>query len=371
MLRWGAAGARGSAAALMVGALVAGCSTSGTVGGGEPSPGPASGSGTTSPAPPTDRSLASGTQGPPTTSASSASSADVTVTPGEAAAELKAYQGQNNAANAALDTAAIAKVEGGSLLALDQASLVYVQGVGGDQAKKAAVPMSLDDPQFLIPPAPSYPRGFFVTAQAVQSGSPNTSFLMHFTQDHAGAPWQADSDVFLTPGQQWPSFAVGANGLLDYSATQLAKLPLQTTDLVAADRTMLADDNPGQPGSPFLTDDSTTAELRWIQNETDDVSPASVAMTVTTELNLAPTYLPLKDGGELVLYGTRVALRVTQSGRSFTFGDQGWAKLAGTDTVTGGFTADAVWMVAAIDPPDKGAKVQKIAYNGGLVSVQH
>jgi len=71
------------------------------------------------------------------------------------------------------------------------------------------------------------------------------------------------------------------------------------------------------------------------------------------------------------LYGTRVALRVTQSGRSFTFGDQGWAKLAGTDTVTGGFTADAVWMVAAIDPPDKGAKVQKIAYNGGLVSVQH
>ena len=45
--------------------------------------------------------------------------------------------------------------------------------------------------------------------------------------------------------------------------------------------------------------------------------------------------------------------------------------MCSSDLVTGGFTADAVWMVAAIDPPDKGAKVQKIAYNGGLVSVQH
>ncbi|MEY9930281.1 hypothetical protein ABH926_004926 [Catenulispora sp. GP43] len=358
MRRWGAAW--GLAVGLTSGLALAGCSSAGTVGA-RPSP-----SGHSSTALPTNQSLASGRQGSPTTSAS----ADATVTQDQAAAALKAYQTQNDAANAALDTAQMAKIESGSLLALDQASLLYAQGVGGDRAKQAKVPMALNNPVFLIPRSPSYPRGFFVTADAVQSGSPNSSFLMHFTQDHAGAPWLADSIVILTPGQQWPAFAVGADGLLDYSATQQDKLPLNTMDLAAADRTMLADDNAGQPGSPFLNDDPTTAEQKWIQGETNDVSPATAALTVSTEPDLAPTYLPLKDGGELALYGTRLSLRISQSGRTFTFGDQGWAKVAGTDTFNGGFTADAVWMVAAIDPPDKAAKIQKIASNGGLVSVR-
>jgi hypothetical protein len=229
--------------------------------------------------------------------------------------------------------------------------------------------MALTNPTFYIPRAIGYPRGFFAVVEAVTSGSPNTSVLMEFTQDHVGGPWLLDTDVMLLPGQQWPAFAVGSDGLLDYTATQQNKLPLDTVDLTAADKSMLADGNAGQPSSPFSNDDVTTAEQRWIQGETSDVSPASAALTVSTELNPAPTYLPLKNGGELALYATRTSLRVSQPGRTFTFSDQGWAKVAGTDTFNGGFTADAVWMAAAIDPPDKAAKIQKIAYNGGLVSV--
>ena len=41
------------------------------------------------------------------------------------------------------------------------------------------------------------------------------------------------------------------------------------------------------------------------------------------------------------------------------------------DSVVGGFTAEAVRMAAAIDPPATSAKVQKTAYNGGLVSVHN
>ena len=90
---------------------------------------------------------------------------------------------------------------------------------------------------------------------------------------------------------------------------------------------------------------------------------------MTTAPTPLPTYLPLKDGGELVLYGTRLSLRISQSGRTFTFGDQGWAKVAGTDTFSDGFTADSLWMAAAIDPADKAAKIQKIGDMGGLVAV--
>lgn len=348
----------GAVAALLLGVTLAGCSTTGTV---------------TRPAKPTGSTTSStggtpsgpGPTGSPTTSASP----DPTVTQDEALAALKTYQSENDAANAHLDTALMAKAESGTLLALDQATMLYDQGVGGDRAKKDETPLALTNPVFYIPRAIGYPRGFFAVVEAVSSGSPNSSVLMEFAQDHAGAHWLLDTDVALLSGKQWPAFAVGSDGLLDYTATRQDELPLDTVDLTTADKSMLADDNAGQPSSPFSNDDVTTAEQRWIQGETSDVSPASAALTVTTELNPAPTYLPLKDGGELALYGTRTSLRISQPGRTFTFSDQGWAKVAGTDTFDGGFTAESVWLAAAIDPPDKSAKIQKIAYNGGLVSV--
>lgn len=364
MRGWGASGRGAAVTVLVLGVTLAGCSTSGTVSGpGKPTGSTASVSGSPTSAPRLAGSPT--TAGPPSSSASP----DVTVTQAEALATLKAYQGQNNAANAHQDTAALAKIESGSLLALDQASALYDQGAGGDRAKKDEAPMALDNPAFYMRRATGYPRGFFAVAEAVAAGSPNTSVLMEFTQDHAGAPWLLDTDVMLLPGHQWPAFAVGADGVLDDSATRQDKLPLDTVDLTAADKSMLADGNAGQPSSPFSNDDVTTAEQRWIQAESDAVAPASVALTVSTELDPAPTYLPLKNGGALALYGTRTSLRISQSGRTFTFGDPGWTKIAGTDTFDGGFTAEAVWMAAAIDPPDKSAKIQKIAYNGGLVSV--
>ncbi|ACU75849.1 hypothetical protein Caci_7019 [Catenulispora acidiphila DSM 44928] len=175
--------------------------------------------------------------------------------------------------------------------------------------------------------------------------------------------------MVLLSGQQWPAFAVGSDGLLDYGATQQDELPLDTVGVAAADRGTLTDNDAGQPDSAFLNDDVTLAELKWIQNENDEVSPADVAMTISTELNPAPTYLPLKNGGELTLYGTRFSLRVSQSGRTFSVDDQGWAKIAGATSFQGGFTIEAVWMVAAIDPPDKTGKIEKIASNGGPVSM--
>jgi hypothetical protein len=361
MRRWGAAGRRGSATALILGLSLAGCSSTGTVGAaGKPSGSTAATSGTSHP------KSQSGVQG---TSTASSARPDVTVSQDEAAAALKTYQTENNAANAGLDTAAMAKAESGSLLAVDQAGMLYDQGAGGDRAKQDETAIALNNPAFYPVRATDYPRVFFATVTGVASGSPNSSVLMRFTQDKSGAPWLVDDDVMLTSGQQWPVFAVDSGGALDYTATHLDQLALSTVDLAAADRTLLADNNAGQSGSPFVSDDATTAEQKWIQNEDNDVSPASVAMTVTTALDPAPTYLPLQNGGELALYGTRVSLRVSQSGRTFTFGDQGWVKMAGTGSFEGGFTADALWMAAAIDPPDKSAKIQKIAYNGGVVSV--
>ncbi|MBS2552048.1 hypothetical protein KGQ19_34810 [Catenulispora sp. NL8] len=352
---------------LVLGLALAGCSTGGTVGGtAKAAPGNVSGTMTPSRgAASTAPSVASGQQGSPTATPPP----DTTVSQADAAAALKAYQSANNAANAGLDTAAMAKIESGSQLALDQATLVYDQGIGGDRAKQAKVPTTYTNTVFYRVPATTYPRGFFVTTDAVASGVSNSSYLLHFTQDQAGAPWLVDITVALGSGRQWPAFAAGPDGLLDYHGTQQNNLLLAPADLAAADRTMLADDNAGQPGSPFLSDDPTTAEQRWIQGMTEDVSPATAALTVTTAPTPPPTYLPLQDGGELVLYGTRLSMRISQSGRTFTFGDQGWAKVAGTDSFSDGYTADSLWTVAAIDPPDKAAKVQKIAQYGGLVAV--
>jgi hypothetical protein len=354
----------GAAGALILAVTLAGCSTNGTVdGSGKPSP-TASGTG----AAPTGHSLASGLQGSQT---SAPSPQDATVTPGEAAAALTAYQKANNAVNAALDVAGEAKIESGSLLALDDASLLYAQGVGGEKADAAKVAISFTKPAFYIPRTATYPRTFFAVVDAVQSGAPDVQTLLHFAQDHAGAPWLVDTTLSLTAGKQWPAVAVGPDGLLDYSATHLDKLPLQTTDLVAADRTTLTNDNAGTSGSAFASDDVTAAEQKWIKDLSANESPASVSMTVSTSLNPLPTYLPLKDGGELAVYGTKISLHASQPGRTFTFGDQGWAKVAGTDSISGAFTTDSVWMAAAIDPPDKAGKIQKIAFNGGLVSVEH
>ncbi|MBS2546731.1 hypothetical protein KGQ19_07610 [Catenulispora sp. NL8] len=351
------------------------CSTSGTVraggaaGGANPLTGTGSGPATSASGPaPTGQSLVSGRQGSPTTSASAS---DVTVTQGEAAAALGAYQSANNTVNAALDIPGEAKIESGSLLTLDQGSLLYYQGIGGAKAAQSKAPVTFADPVFYIARSIAYPRGFYVTANAVQPGLPDAGSLLHFTQEQAGAPWLVDTTLGLTAGRQWPAFAVGADGLLDYTATQLTRLPLDTTDLAVADRTLLTGDDAGTPGSPFVSDDVTTAERKWIQDDTSGVSPATVTLTVSTATDPLPTYLPLKDGGELAIYGTRLSLRATQAGRTFTFADQGWAKVAGAQTAEGGFTTDSVWMVAAVDPPEKSGKIQKIAYNGGLVSVEH
>lgn len=332
-----------------------GCSTSGSVGGGKPTSASAS----------LSASLST------SASASAQDAADATVTKSEAASALTAYQGANNTVNAALDLAGEAKIEAGSLLTLDQGSLRYAQGYGGDLAAEAKVPQSFTDPVFYPVRTATYPRGFFVTVKTVQSGESDAATLLHFTQDHTGAPWLVDTNAILTAGKQWPAFAVASDGTLDYGATRLDKLRLSTTDLVAADRLMLSNGDAGQSGSPFAKDDVTTAQRKWMQDGVTSTSPANVSMTVSTALDPMPTYLPLKDGGELAVYGTRISLHVTQPGRTFTLGDPGWAKVAGTSTVVGAFTIDSLWMVAAIVPPDKAGTIQKIAYNGGLVSLTH
>jgi len=364
MRRWGAVGRAGSAATLILSLSLAVCSASGTVSAiGKPSGSTAPTSGPSTSAAPTQQS------GVPDSPTTSSAPPDVTVSQDDAAAVLKTYQTENNTANASLDTTAIAKAETGSMLDLDQCNMVYDQGAGGSRAKQDEAAISLTNPTFYPVRAADYPRAFFAIATGVQSGEANTSVLIHFTQDTSGAPWLVDFDVTLLSGQQWPAFAVDSGGVLDDTATHLDQLPLSTVDLAAADRTVLADNNAGQPGSPFLSDDATNAEQKWITNEGSSEPGATSSLTVTTDLKPPPTYIPLKNGGELALYGTRTAVRTAESGHTFTFSDQGWAKVAGADSMAGGFTAEAVWMAAAIDPPDKSAKIQKIAYNGGLVSV--
>jgi hypothetical protein len=350
---------------LALAALTA-CSTGGTVAG-TPKTSTSKGSGTGRP---TSSTSASVVQGSPATSSATPSPPDVTVSKDDAAAALKAYQTAYNAAEAAADTGRLTKAESGSLLATDQVGIIYAAGLGGDKETQQKQPINLTNPAFYIPAASTYPRGFFATADVVQSGVANTSWLMHLTQAVAGGPWVADTAVILSSGQQWPAFAVGADGLLDYSAIRQDKLALGTVDLAAADRTMLADGNAGQPGSPFLNDEVTTAEQRWVQAESDGVAPATVAETVTTDLSPVPIAVPLKDGGELVMYGTRISLRVSESGHTFNFADQGFAKVAGADHFDDGFTADSIYLVAAVDPADKAAKIQKIGQSGGLVALR-
>lgn len=351
---------------LLTTAAAVACSSKGTVGGTQPATSQGSSTGIPrSVPPPTSQSHASGLQGSPTTPASPQ---DATVTRGEAAAALKAYEDANNAVNAALDIPGEARIESGELLAVDQCALLYAQGIGGAKADALKAPQTLADPVFYIVRAATYPRTFFATVTAKQSGVPDAATLMHFTQDHAGAPWLVDATLQLIKDKQWPAFAVGSDGVLDYSATQLNDLPLSTTDLFVADRNMLTG---GKTVSPFASDAATSDELAWIKNGTDNVTPAKVDVTVSTTRDPLPTYIPLKDGGELAIYGTKISVRATQAGRTFTFGDQGWAKVAGTGSVVGGFTTDSVWIVGAIDPPEKSGKIEKIAYNGGLVSVEH
>lgn len=363
MHSWGGAGRTGPVAVLMVALTLTACSTAGTVKG---SPRPAGSKASSAGGTPTSGTPLSGVQGS-SASASASPEPDVTVTKDEAAAALKAYQNAYNAAEAASDTGGLAKAESGSLLATDQVGIIYALGLGGDKEKQQKQPVALTDPLFFIPRASVYPRGFFATADVVQSGAANASWLMHLVQAVPGGPWVSDIAAILSSGRQWPAFAVGPDGLLDDSVVQRDKLALSATDLVAADRTMLADDNAGQPGSPFLDDDVTAAEQRWVQAESDNVAGASVKETVTTDLNPAPIVVPLKDGGELVMYGTRISLRISESGQTFDFADQGWSKVAGTDHFDDGFTADSLYLAAAIDPPDKAAKIQKIGQSGGVV----
>lgn len=287
----------------------------------------------------------------------------------EAAAALSAYQTANNAVNAALDSAGEAKIEVGSLLTFDQASLRYALGMGGDAATAARTATTFANPVYYLVKSTTYPRQFFATVDASSPGSSQTvSVLLHFTQDHAAASWLVDTTVNLLAGRQWPAFAVGSDGLLDYSATKLDKVALSTLDLISGDKNMLADGNAGQPGSPFANDDVTAAEQKWITSQTASVAPAKTAVTLGTATNPLPTYLPLKDGGELVLFGTRISMAVSQPGHTFAL-DKGFTAIAGTDHFDSAFTMDAVYMTAAVDPPDKTAKIQKIAVNGGLMAV--
>jgi len=171
MRGWGAAGLRVSVATLAVGMAVAGCSGGGKVSAsGKPSP--SSGSGT----------------GP-------SSQPNVTVTQSEAAAVLKTYQGQNDAANAALDTAAMAKIESGSLLSVDQGDLIYDRGVGGARAEQAETPMAFTDPVF-------YPVGSRI--MPARPGSWTRSWPWSRAGSGPPSPW-VRTECWTTPRPGRPS----------------------------------------------------------------------------------------------------------------------------------------------------------------------
>ncbi|NBM18931.1 hypothetical protein [Streptomyces sp. GC420] len=224
------------------------------------------------------------------------------VTRAEAAEALTrftvAYNAADKAYNPALDSGRVT----GALGAINQAGLKAKQATS-PQGNPSHSPLELTDARFAIPEQRGWPKWFLADTDSNRdrdSGPDDTRWLLVFTRDGAGLPWEAAYLSILTP-DEIPEFATDADGWAE-------PVPADAQDLAVAPRAL----GPGyaaylKNGGGVFADGQHTSDWRAerVKNANrPGISTQYVDQALDTEA-FAPVGLRTKDGSALVFFATR------------------------------------------------------------------
>jgi hypothetical protein len=242
------------------------------------------------------------------------------VTQAEAAAQLAAFTGVNNKANAARDDKLLATYEDGPSLVEDKAGFASSRLLN---AKKTTTHnLTYVDNSFFIPMVSAYPRWFMTKGHVQVTGSaPDKGWrYLLFRQASAGAPWMLTLSASSEDNDtDHPAIQVGADGLGTLAAPEASDLTLAPAKVTA----LYAQRLTGGALGRFSGFDSWVS---WAVRE-----KASTASKVTFTASAAEEYpiysIRTQDGGALVFTTVNLAGRYAiKPGSWMTYSDSGFLK---------------------------------------------
>ncbi|WP_406298764.1 hypothetical protein OG948_25965 [Embleya sp. NBC_00888] len=220
----------------------------------------------------------------------------------EAGKVLHDYEVQNNQAYANRDLPLNARVETGSLGALDQAGL-KILSFTDPRGNLGKAPIKHERPEFLIPKVIGWPKWFAVhSTPNFNNAKPQ---LLVFVKANPDAVWQAAWGPTLQ--SPLPELRRDADGYLEPVAPNAAGLAAAPGELAPALTEFLKD---GKTRAELFGPDPYTAQLRKQREE--PIGEGFVRQTVDGAANqFPPLALRTKDGGALVLFALQHSVKLT------------------------------------------------------------
>ncbi|MGW4195757.1 hypothetical protein [Streptomyces sp. NPDC005004] len=215
----------------------------------------------------------------------------------DAAKALARFTEAYNKADRAYDSSLDEDHVTGALADIDSARLRAGHANHPD-GNPAHTPLKLTDAKFTIPKKPGWPRWFVADALGNKGGS--ARWLLVFTRQSMGAPWQVAYLTVLAPGAV-PKFKTDADGFAEAvpaDATGLAVPPAELSGTYAAYL---------KSGGTSFANGPSTSGLRTVRQQ-QARKPGLVRQYIDETLDrgaYAPLALRTEDGGALVFFASR------------------------------------------------------------------
>ncbi|MEU1402422.1 hypothetical protein ABZ471_08655 [Streptomyces sp. NPDC005728] len=279
----------------------------------------------------------------------------------EAAKALTQFTDAYNRADKAYDRSLDADHVTGALADIDGARLKagHANSPSGNANHS---PLELTDAKFTIPKKAGWPRWFVADAKGNKAG--NFRWLLVFTRDDVGGPWQVAYLTLLAPGDV-PQFKKDADGwgeAVPAGSTQLAVPPADLskdyTDYLKSGGTAFAN---GRNTSGWRTDRQKLAKKPGLVRQFIDEP--------LTHGDYAPLALRTADGGALVFFTTHhYEKRTAAAGTSVPSPNKDVQALTKGE-VKQSLTLEFISNEAALDPAGSG-RVSILGRVQGLTAAQ-
>ncbi|WP_437068866.1 hypothetical protein [Streptomyces sp. enrichment culture] len=215
----------------------------------------------------------------------------------EAEQALRDFTAAYNAADKAYDSSLDARHVTGPLADIDGARL-RAGRVNHPDGNPSHTPLELTDAEFTIVEKAGWPRWFLADAKANKGG--DARWLLVFTRDAQGAPWEVAYLTLVAPGAV-PEFKKDEDGHVAAVPADAPELAIAPKDLSKSYVDYL------EAGGTAFADGTHTSDWRELR-EQNAKRPGLVRQYLDeplTQGDYAPLGLRTADGGALVFFSTR------------------------------------------------------------------
>jgi hypothetical protein len=285
-------------------------------------------------------------------------------TQGEAVKAVEQFTAAYNKADAAYDSSLDAERTAGALGIIDAARL-KAGHVNNPTGNPDHTPLVLSDVKYTIPEKTGWPRWFVADAKGNKGG--NARWLLAFTREGRGQPWQATYLTLVAPGSV-PAFEKGEDGWAEALPADTAELALAPGDL-SKDYTAYL-----QSGRGAFANGPYTSALRASRAK-NAVKPGLATQYVDQPLSAgeyAPLALRTADGGALVFFTTHHYMKQTAAAGASVPTPNANVRALTTGDIQQSLTMEFVSTDVALSPAkgSKGGKVSVLSRLEGLTGAK-